>query len=37
METGNTIERVFKEAKRRVSSLLNTFGHVQPTAAERRL
>jgi len=33
----NTIERVFREVKRRTSSFSNTFSHVQPTTAENWL
>jgi len=30
----NSVERVFREVKRRTSSFSNTFSHVEPTAAE---
>ena len=33
----NSVERVFREIKRRTSSFSNTFSHVQPTTAERWL
>ena len=33
----SAVERVFKEVKRRTSSLSNTFSHAQPTTAERWL
>ena len=33
----NAAERVFREVKRRTSSFSNTFGHAQPTTAERWL
>ena len=30
----NSVERVFREVKRRTSSFSNTFSHVEPTTAE---